>query len=100
MRYHWNKIDLACIIAIVASYYVLSVSGLNWDHLELAGGYGLDPDGGGISEALGYLYNLQENWHIGFKEYPQGYGILLALFDGLAVSTRRSPENFRHLKFT
>ena len=86
MRAHWNKIDLACIIVIVASYYVLSVSGLNWDHLELAGGYGLDPDSGGISEALGYLYNLQENWRIGYKDYPQGYGILLALFNGLAVS--------------
>lgn len=86
MRAHWNKIDLACIIVIVASYYVLSVSGLNWDHLELAGGYGLDPDGGGISEALGYLYNLQENWSIGYKDYPQGYGLLLALFNGLAVS--------------
>ena len=86
MRNHWNKIDLACIIVIVASYCFLSVSGLNWDHLELAGGYGLDPDSGGISEALGYLYNLQENWRIGGKEYPQGYGILLALFYGIAVN--------------
>lgn len=86
MKTHWNKIDLVCITAIVVSYYFVSVIGLNWDHLELTGGYGLDPDGGGIFEALGYLYNLEENWHIGFKEYPQGYGILLALFYALAVS--------------
>ena len=86
MKSNWNKFDLLCIIALVVSYYFVSVIGLNWDHLELAGGYGLDTDGGGISEALGYLYNLEENWQIGFKEYPQGYGILLALFYAFAVS--------------
>ena len=86
MKPNWNKFDLLCIIAIIVSYYFLSVIGLNWDHLELAGGYGLDPDSQGISEALGYLYNLRENWRIGGKEYPQGYGILLALFYGIAVS--------------
>ncbi len=86
MKSNWNKFDLLCIIALVVSYYFVSVIGLNWDHLELAGGYGLDPDSGGIFEALGYLYNLRENWRIGHKEYPQGYGILLALFYGFAVS--------------
>ena len=85
MKPKWTKVDLVCLIAVVVSYYFLSVIGLNWDHLELAGGYGLDPDSQGISEALGYLYNLQENWRIGGKEYPQGYGILLALFYGFAV---------------
>lgn len=83
---NWNKFDLLCIIAIIVSYYFLSVIGLSWDHLERAGGYGLDPDPQGISEALGYLYNFHENWRIGGKEYPQGYGILLALFYGTAVS--------------
>ena len=86
MKTHWNKVDLVCITAIVVSYYFLSVIGLNWDHLERAGGYGLDPDSQGISEALGYLYNLQDNWRIGGKEYPQGYGILLALFYGFSVA--------------
>ncbi|MDA0238364.1 MAG: hypothetical protein O3B03_07620, partial [Proteobacteria bacterium] len=68
MKSYWTKVDLLCISAIVVSYFFLSVIGLNWDHLELAGGYGLDPDPGGISEALGYLYNFQENWRIGYKE--------------------------------
>ena len=86
MKTQWNKVDLVCISAIGVSYYFLSVIGLNWDHLELTGGYGLDPDSGGISEALGYLYNFQENWHVGFKEYQQGYGLLLALFYGFTVS--------------
>ena len=86
MKSNWNKYDLLCIITIVVLYNFLSVIGLNWDRLDLTGGYGLDPDSEGISEALGYLYNLQENWHIGFKEYPQGYGILLALFYAFAVS--------------
>ena len=58
MKTQWNKVDLVCIVALGVSYYFLSVVSLNWDHLELAGGYGLDPDGGGISEALGYLYYL------------------------------------------
>ncbi len=61
MKSNWNKFDLLCIIALVVLYYFVSVIGLDWDHLELAGGYGLDTDGGGISEALGYLYNLEEN---------------------------------------
>ena len=86
MKFNWRRPDLFCVATLATAYFFLSVVSLNWDHLELAGGYGLDPDGGGISEALGYLYNLQENWHIGFKEYPQGYGILLALLDGLAVA--------------
>ena len=86
MKSYWNKVDLVCITAIVVLYYFLSVIGLSWDHLERAGGYGLDPDSQGISEALGYLYNFHENWRIGGKEYPQGYGILLALFYGIAVS--------------
>ena len=86
MKFNWRRPDLFCVATLATAYFFLLVVSLNWDHLELAGGYGLDPDGGGISEALGYLYNLQENWHIGFKEYPQGYGILLALFDGLAVA--------------
>ena len=85
MKSYWNKVDLVCLTTIVVSYFLLSVIGLNWDHLELAGGYGLDPDSQGISEALGYLYNFQENWRIGGKEYPQGYGMLLALFYGFAV---------------
>ena len=86
MKSYWNKVDLLCISTIVVSYFFLSIIGLNWDHLELASGYGLDPDSQGISEALGYLYNFQENWRIGGKEYPQGYGMLLALFYGFAVS--------------
>ena len=86
MKYNWRRPDLFCVATLATAYFFLSVVSLNWAHLELAGGYGLDPDSGGISEALGYLYNLQENWHIGYKDYPQGYGILLALFDGLAVS--------------
>ena len=85
MKSYWNKVDLLCISTIVVSYFFLSIIGLNWDHLELAGGYGLDPDSQGISEALGYLYNFPENWRIGGKEYPQGYGMLLALFYGFAV---------------
>ena len=76
MKSYWNKVDLLCISTIVVSYFFLSIIGLNWDHLELASGYGLDPDSQGISEALGYLYNFQENWRIGGKEYPQGYGKL------------------------
>ena len=86
MQSYWNKVDLLCISTIVVSYFFLSIIGLNWDHLELASGYGLDPDSQGISEALGYLYNFPENWRIGGKEYPQGYGMLLALFYGFAVS--------------
>ena len=86
MKTYWNKVDLVGIISLAILYYFLSVVGLNWDHLELAGGYGLDPDSGGISEALGYVYNLPENWHVGFKAYPQGYGILLAFLDVLVVS--------------
>ena len=86
MKTQWNKVDLVCLTTIVISYFLLSVTGLNWDNLELAGGYGLDPDSGGISEALGYLYNFQENWHVGFKEYQQGYGLLLAVFYGFTVS--------------
>lgn len=93
MKSNWNKFDLLCIIALVVLYYFVSVIGLNWDHLELTGGYGLDPDSEGISEALGYLYNLQENWHIGFKEYQQGYGILLALFYGFVVSAATLARN-------
>ena len=85
MKSYWNRVDLVCLTTIVVSYFLLSVIGLNWDHLELAGGYGLDPDSQGISEALGYLYNFPENWRIGGKEYPQGYGMLLALFYGFAV---------------
>ena len=86
MKTYWNKVDLIGIVTLAILYYFLTVVGLNWDHLELAGGYGLDPDAGGISEALGYAYNFPENWHIGYKAYPQGYGFLLAFLDVLVVS--------------
>ena len=68
------------IIIITIIYFFVSTYWINWDHLHLLDAKGLDPDSGSIAEALGYLYNLRENWNIGYKTYSQGYGILLAVF--------------------
>ena len=75
-RYIWDFVPLVILTTI---YVSLSTTGLNWDHIELSGGNGSDPDGGAMSEALRYVHDFSKNWNIGYKEYPQGYGFVLAL---------------------
>ncbi|MBF0531654.1 MAG: glycosyltransferase family 39 protein [Candidatus Omnitrophica bacterium] len=82
--------DIFALVLLAAVYFFLAVPSINWDHVELRKGYGTDPDKGGISEALGYAYHFKENWSVGYKTYPQGYGLGLALFYKTAVFIAQS----------
>jgi len=79
------KPDCVYIILLTIIYFSLSLTGISWDNLEMRNGYGQDPDGGVVPEALGYLHNPGATWNIGHKVYPQGYGIVLAGFYKLTL---------------
>jgi hypothetical protein len=77
VKLHLRK-DIFFIAILAIIFGAVSLPGLNWDHVDLVGGVGSDLDSGAIDEALGYVHDLGFHWNVGYREYPQGYGFVLA----------------------